>query len=161
MGGQPLPIRTEVLTLSSTHLSKSLLSLNSHSSPEDVMQKVLSAFFPRPQATSVNRLLRSSPSSPERPSRGTVAFTCGDTPLLLPVHPGARPGKPGPEGRGDSQRAPLALRDYSSAQTASGSPRAPVQLLSEQRGAQVGRGLLGRAEQALALGLLPAVAAHL
>lgn len=100
MGGQPLPIGTEVLTLSSTHLSKSLLSLNSHSSPEDVMQKVLSAFFPRPQATSVNRLLRSSPSSPERPSRGTVAFTCGDTPLLPPVHPGARPGKPGPEGRG-------------------------------------------------------------
>lgn len=50
------------------------------------MQKVLSAFFPRPQATSVNRLFRSSPSSPERPSRGTVAFTYGDTPRL-PTRP--------------------------------------------------------------------------
>lgn len=50
------------------------------------MQKVLSAFFPLPQATSVNRLFRSSPSSPERPSRGTVALTYGDTPLL-PTHP--------------------------------------------------------------------------
>ena len=94
LGGRPRrppASGTEVLTLSSTHLSRSLRSLNSHSSPEDVMQKVLSAFFPLPQATSVNRLFRSSPSSPERPSRGTVALTCGDTPLL-PTHlPFSRP----------------------------------------------------------------------
>lgn len=88
LGGDPAaPSQLDkVLTLSSTHLSRSLRSLNSHSSPEDVMQKVLSAFFPLPQATSVNRLFRNSPSSPERPSRGTVALTCGDT-LLLPTHP--------------------------------------------------------------------------
>lgn len=106
MGSQPLPMGPKVLTLSSTHLSKSLLSLNSHSSPEDVMQKVLSAFFPRPHATSVNRLFRSSPSSPERPSRGTVAFTCGDAPLLLPIHPGACPSKLDPGEREEEQQAP-------------------------------------------------------
>lgn len=72
---------SQLLTRSSTHLSRSLRSLNSHSSPDDVIQKVLSDFFPRPQATSVNRLFRSSPSSPERPSSGTVALTYGETPL--------------------------------------------------------------------------------
>ena len=55
------------------------------------MQKVLSAFFPLPQATSVKRLFRSSPSSPERPSKGTVAFTCGGTPLLHPHPPQSLP----------------------------------------------------------------------
>ena len=75
------------------------------------MQKVLSAFLPRPQATSVNRLFRSSPSSPERPSRGTVAFTCGDA-TLSPTHPPrGPPWKPGPgewEGRG-AARLPCPL----------------------------------------------------
>lgn len=97
--GHSQPTGPEVLTLSSTHLSKSLRSLNSHRSPEDVMQKVLSAFFPRPQATSVNRLFRSSPSSPERPSRGTVAFTCGDIyHCCSPIYPRAHTWKPGPPG---------------------------------------------------------------
>lgn len=59
------------------------------------MQKVLSAFFPRPQATSVNRLFRSSPSSPERPNRGTVALTWGDI-SLLPTH---LPPEPAPRNR--------------------------------------------------------------
>lgn len=63
------------LTLSSTHLSRSLFSLNSQRRPEEVMQKVLSAFLPLPHATSVKKLFLSSPSRPERPSKGTVAFT--------------------------------------------------------------------------------------
>lgn len=42
--------------------------------PEAVMQKVESAVEPRPQATSQKKLLRSSPSSAERPSRGTGAL---------------------------------------------------------------------------------------
>lgn len=63
------------LTLSSTHLSNSLFSLNSHSRPEDVIQKVLSAFLPLPHATSAKKLFLSSPSNPERPSKGTVALT--------------------------------------------------------------------------------------
>lgn len=63
------------LTLSSTHLSSSLFSLNSQSRPEDVMQKVLSAFLPLPHATSAKKLFLSSPSNPERPSKGTVALT--------------------------------------------------------------------------------------
>jgi len=40
------------------------------------MQKVEAACRPRPHATSLKKLFLSSPSSPERPSRGTVAFTC-------------------------------------------------------------------------------------
>lgn len=63
------------LTLSSTHLSSSLFSLNSQSRPEDVIQKVLSAFLPLPHATSAKKLFLSSPSNPERPSKGTVALT--------------------------------------------------------------------------------------
>lgn len=75
------------------------------------MQKVLSAFLPRPQATSVNRLFRSSPSSPERPSRGTVAFTCGDA-TLLPTHRPGAPWKPSPGERegGGAARLPCPLR---------------------------------------------------
>lgn len=38
------------------------------------MQKVESAVEPRPQATPQKKLLRSSPSSAERPSRGTGAL---------------------------------------------------------------------------------------
>lgn len=40
-----------------------------------MIQKVLSAFLPLPQATSAKKLFLSSPSNPERPSKGTVALT--------------------------------------------------------------------------------------
>lgn len=40
------------------------------------MQKVEEACWPRPHATSLKKLFLSSPRSPERPSRGTVEFTC-------------------------------------------------------------------------------------
>lgn len=64
------------LTRRSTHLSSILFSLNSQSSPEEVMQKRLSDFPPRPQATSQKLLFCNSPKRPERPSSGTGAGSC-------------------------------------------------------------------------------------
>lgn len=64
----------QALTCRSTHFSSILLLLNSHRRPEEVMQKVESDIAPRPQATSQKKLFLSSPSSPERPSRGTGAL---------------------------------------------------------------------------------------
>lgn len=69
------------LTRSSTHLSRSRRSLNTHSRPEEVMQNVEEACLPRPHTTSLKKLFLSSPRSPERPSRGTVEFTCTHRPI--------------------------------------------------------------------------------
>lgn len=66
------------LTCRSTHLSRNRLLFNSHRSPEEVMQKVEPDVEPRPQATSQKKLFLSSPSSPDRPSKGTVALAWED-----------------------------------------------------------------------------------
>lgn len=71
--------------------------MNTHSRPEDVMQKVEEACWPRPHATSLKRLFRSSPRSPERPSRGTVELTCRQQPMRASRQhrraTGSRPGR--------------------------------------------------------------------
>lgn len=70
---------TPALTLRPIHFSSTLLRLKRHSSPERVTQKVLPSVPPPPQATPQKTLSWSPPSSPERPSSGTVSLTCGQS----------------------------------------------------------------------------------
>lgn len=74
---------TKILTRSSTHLSKSLLLLNSHRRPVFVIAYVESAISPRPQATSTKSLFLCSPNMADRPIKGTGSLYCTKFPLSL------------------------------------------------------------------------------
>lgn len=76
LGGLLFVFLTPAPTLRPIHVSSTRLSLKWHSSPEWETQKVLPSSRPRPQATPQKTLSWSSPSSPERPSSGTVSLTC-------------------------------------------------------------------------------------
>lgn len=62
------------------------------------MQKVEEACWPRPHATSLKKLFLSSPRSPERPSRGTVEFTCMQQPMRVSHGYRLAPGEGGANG---------------------------------------------------------------
>ena len=64
------------LTLSSTHLSSSRCSLNSHRRPDFVTAYVLLWLTPSPQATEQKKLFLCSPRIPDLLLRGTVCLVC-------------------------------------------------------------------------------------
>lgn len=82
------PLRAKsLLTRSSTHLSNSLLLLNSHRSPVLVIAYVESAISPRPQATSTKSLFLCSPNMADRPIKGTGSLYCA---TKFPLSPPSR-----------------------------------------------------------------------